>query len=101
MVSNASDDFPDPLTPVTMISLPVGSVTSMFLRLWVRAPRTTRSAASAAPLGEGSDMRTVIDLGDGLNNYRSAGARTRQGNELDSADRSKGPTPVTSASYFC
>src|SRR5215216_2762218 len=41
MVSKASDDFPDPLTPVTMISLPEGSVTSMFFRLCVRAPRTT------------------------------------------------------------
>src|SRR6187549_3932839 len=41
MVSKASDDLPDPLTPVTMISLPAGSVTSMFFRLWVRAPRTT------------------------------------------------------------
>src|SRR6185436_2232480 len=41
MVSKASDDLPDPLTPVTMISLPEGSVTSMFFRLWVRAPRTT------------------------------------------------------------
>src|SRR5688572_16252580 len=41
MVSNARDDFPEPLTPVMMISLPAGSVTSMFFRLWVRAPRTT------------------------------------------------------------
>ena len=41
MVSNASDDFPEPLTPVTTISRPDGSVTSMFFRLCVRAPRTT------------------------------------------------------------
>src|SRR6187402_2136249 len=42
MVSKASDDFPDPLTPVTMTSLPEGKVTSTFFRLCVRAPRTTR-----------------------------------------------------------
>ena len=39
MVSNASDDFPDPQTPVTTISFPVGSVRSMFYRWLVRAPR--------------------------------------------------------------
>src|SRR6266851_4433384 len=41
MVSKASDDLPDPLTPVMTISDRGGSVTSTFLRLWVRAPRTT------------------------------------------------------------
>src|SRR5688572_20390354 len=44
MVSNASDDLPEPLTPVMMISLPDGSVTSTFFRLCVRAPRTTSGA---------------------------------------------------------
>src|SRR4029079_15972328 len=41
MVSKAGNDFPDPLTPVMMISLPAGSVTSMVFRLCARAPRTT------------------------------------------------------------
>ena len=41
MVSKASDDFPDPLTPVITTSARCGSVRSTFLRLWVRAPRTT------------------------------------------------------------
>jgi hypothetical protein len=41
MVSKARDDLPDPLTPVMTISRLCGSVTSMFLRLCVRAPRTT------------------------------------------------------------
>src|SRR5580698_6686884 len=41
MVSNASDDFPDPETPVTTVSELWGISTSMFLRLWTRAPRTT------------------------------------------------------------
>src|SRR5688500_13899111 len=40
MVSNASDDLPEPLTPVITISDRGGSVTSTFLRLCVRAPRT-------------------------------------------------------------
>jgi hypothetical protein len=52
MVSKASEDFPDPLTPVMIASLPAGSVTSMFLRLCVRAPRTISGLrAFAAGLG--------------------------------------------------
>src|SRR5215208_3512813 len=61
MVSKASEDFPDPLTPVTIISLPTGSVTSMFLRLWVRAPRTTIFWASAAPAMGVSDIARCYD----------------------------------------
>src|SRR6187431_986531 len=38
-VSNASDDFPDPLTPVTTMSLSRGISTSTFFRLFSRAPR--------------------------------------------------------------
>src|SRR3954463_5956022 len=41
MVSKASDDLPDPLTPVITMSERGGSVTSTFFRLCVRAPRTT------------------------------------------------------------
>jgi hypothetical protein len=40
-VSNASDDFPEPLTPVITTSERAGMVTSTFFRLCVRAPRTT------------------------------------------------------------
>src|SRR5579871_1094567 len=39
MVSKASDDLPDPLMPVTTISLSRGTSTSMFWRLFSRAPR--------------------------------------------------------------
>jgi hypothetical protein len=46
MVSKASDDLPDPLTPVMTTSLPVGKETETFLRLWVRAPRTTMAERS-------------------------------------------------------
>src|SRR5918996_1163074 len=43
MVSKASEDLPDPLTPVKTISCPAGRVRSTFLRLCVRAPRITRA----------------------------------------------------------
>src|SRR5688500_12469568 len=40
MVSNASDDLPEPDRPVTTTSRSRGRSTSMFFRLWTRAPRT-------------------------------------------------------------
>src|SRR5690349_15587822 len=40
MVSNTSDDLPEPETPVTTVRLLCGISKSMFLRLWTRAPRT-------------------------------------------------------------
>src|SRR5262245_48436281 len=53
-----------------MTSLPTGSVTSIFLRLCVRAPRTTRAAASPTVVS------TVHFPGECLNSNRSAaGAR--------------------------
>src|ERR1017187_7555631 len=39
MVSNASDDLPDPDTPVTTDIRLCGMSSEMFLRLWTRAPR--------------------------------------------------------------
>lgn len=49
MVSKASEDLPDPETPLSTVSLPWGMVQLMFLRLWVRAPRITiASLASLA-----------------------------------------------------
>src|SRR4051812_40392451 len=41
MVSKASEDLPDPETPVTTVRVLCGISKSMFLRLWTRAPRTT------------------------------------------------------------
>jgi hypothetical protein len=35
--------FPEPLTPVTAVSVPSGIATSMFFRLFSRAPRMTTS----------------------------------------------------------
>src|SRR5438045_7324593 len=40
MVSKAREDLPDPETPVTTVRVLCGTSTSMFLRLWTRAPRT-------------------------------------------------------------
>src|SRR5436190_20151431 len=39
MVSKASEDFPEPDSPVMTTSRSRGRSTSMFLRLWTRAPR--------------------------------------------------------------
>src|SRR2546430_1394556 len=41
IVSKASDDFPEPDTPVMTTNLLRGTTTSMFLRLCSRAPRMT------------------------------------------------------------
>src|SRR5581483_8880110 len=48
MVSNASDDFPEPDKPVTTVSLSRGIVTSMLRRLCSRAPRTMRASSAIA-----------------------------------------------------
>src|SRR5437763_6064245 len=41
MVSKASEDLPEPETPVTTVNALCGISKSTFLRLWTRAPRTT------------------------------------------------------------
>src|SRR5918912_3985580 len=40
MVSKASEDLPEPETPVTTVSFSTGMVNETFLRLLTRAPRT-------------------------------------------------------------
>src|SRR5436309_8387250 len=81
MVSKASEDLPDPLTPVTIISFPTGRVTSMSLRLWVRAPRTTRSPISAAPVGTVSGMLGTT-LGPALRSRPIGKQRTARQSDL-------------------
>src|SRR5271169_3779168 len=49
MVSNASDDLPDPETPVTTVRELWGISRSMFFRLWTRAPRTTMLSFDICP----------------------------------------------------
>src|SRR5205809_6499560 len=51
-VSNASDDLPDPETPVTTVSRSWGISTEMFLRLFCRAPSMRRAG--------GCDIRAVL-----------------------------------------
>src|SRR5712664_3797231 len=46
MVSKASEDFPEPLTPVTTVMALCGIATLMFLRLWTRAPQTRMDSCS-------------------------------------------------------
>jgi len=41
MVSKASEDLPEPDTPLTTVSFPWGMSQEMFFRLCVRAPRMT------------------------------------------------------------
>src|SRR5690606_63946 len=52
MVSNASDDLPDPDRPVITISLSRGRSRSMFLRLCVRAPRILMASISVGGSAE-------------------------------------------------
>src|SRR5260221_10862850 len=55
MVSKASEDFPEPDSPVITTSLSRGRSTSIFLRLWTRAPRTaTQSCAITDEDSEGN-----------------------------------------------
>lgn len=56
MVSNASDDFPEPLTPVTTMSLLRGRSIETFLRLCCLAPRT-----AIVRRGEGVESTSIGD----------------------------------------
>ena len=47
MVSKASDDLPEPETPVTTVSWLCGIESEMFLRLWTRAPRMCMELSTA------------------------------------------------------
>lgn len=64
MVSNASEDFPDPERPVNTISLSRGSSTVRFLRLCSRAPlMSIESVVNASPgrLSYGSVIRKTVE----------------------------------------
>src|SRR5690606_41189685 len=43
--------LPEPDTPVTQMKSPRGNSTSMFLRLWARAPRTRKTGRSPFSAG--------------------------------------------------
>ena len=55
MVSKASEDLPEPLSPVTTVSVLRGISTSMFLRLCWRAPRTEILVIAMELLSEALD----------------------------------------------
>src|SRR5438876_5734957 len=57
MVSKASDDFPEPESPVMTVRRLRGIETETFLRLCSRAPRTTRYSWAIAPKGTRSLVR--------------------------------------------
>jgi len=57
MLSNASDDLPEPIGPVTTVSAPNDSSTSRFFRLFWRAPRRI-----AVPGHRGQRERSVCAL---------------------------------------
>src|ERR1017187_10460798 len=68
MVSNASDDLPDPDTPVITVNWLWGSDSEISLRLWTRARRCRRYSCklnfSIAAGGQGG-RRLGVDLGSG------------------------------------
>src|SRR4030065_212381 len=68
MVSKASEDLPEPETPVMTTSLSRGITTSMFLRLCSRAPRTImESRGMPAPLElAGSAAHVTLSEAKGL-----------------------------------
>jgi hypothetical protein len=53
-VSKASDDFPDPLTPVTTVSWFIGIENETFLRLLTRAPRTFIASSGMFEIAQGT-----------------------------------------------
>src|SRR5260370_8602805 len=85
MVSKASDDFPEPLGPVTTVNLPSGRSTSTPLRLFWRAPQTSTQFAAAGsvthffsvtfePTGDNSRWRrnAQISLAENTNSVGEA-----------------------------
>src|SRR5262245_19869917 len=60
-VSKASDDFPDPLTPVTTTSLSRGISTSTFFRLFSRAPRISIVVRIGASSPGVEEVRGLFD----------------------------------------
>src|SRR5713226_8471718 len=62
MVSNASDDLPDPDRPVNTISLSRGSSRSTLRRLCSRATRIVIVSATAARIPADRHLRTDVRL---------------------------------------
>src|SRR5580692_7953693 len=61
MVWKASDDLPEPLSPVTTVRVLRGISTSMFLRLCWRAPRTEILVIAIWRLSESCPLEPRMD----------------------------------------
>src|SRR5215217_3129222 len=62
MVSKASDDFPEPETPVNTTRRSRGITRSTFLRLCSRAPRTAITRASLPPAPARSNISSMVAM---------------------------------------
>src|SRR5690606_8607377 len=93
MVSNASEDLPEPDRPVITISLSRGRSRSMFLRLCVRAPRMRmNSIAIEEPAGGGwpsSGDGQQMSLSAGINGGKSGKRNRRPARESRKAARTR------------
>src|ERR1700690_2319908 len=96
MGSNASDDFPDPESPVMTTSLSRGISTSMFLRLCSRAPLMTiffiaaGRSAGRRPLGSGYAAKPDFQHLDSITGGATEVALPR-GSEASQAAVAEGP----------
>ncbi len=63
IVSKASEDFPDPETPVTTVTRSCGMATETFLRLFCRAPWMRSQSGRGAGAGFTIDHSTVSGQG--------------------------------------
>src|SRR4051794_35922629 len=60
MVSKASEDFPEPETPVITVMRLCGISSEMFLRLCSRAPRMEMVSSNGIPVWFGDEAETPI-----------------------------------------
>ena len=61
-MSKASDDLPDPDTPLTTVSFPWGISQEMFFRLCVRAPRITIASLAEVKFVAGELGRVKLSV---------------------------------------
>jgi hypothetical protein len=58
-VSKAKEDLPEPLMPVTVTSLFLGIMTSIFLRLCSRAPKTSILSCPVSSMSESACFANI------------------------------------------
>src|ERR1051325_7716735 len=94
MVSNASEDLPEPESPVTTMRRSRGISTEMFFRLWTRAP-CTAIVVRAAASGEALLRDDVLPRFDFIRDLTCChGARERAHSPVQ--DRAETPHRATS-----